>query len=304
MHAQVQLFNLIAETDGTMVYQCRWRGLDCVAKVLSTISDSSREHADMINEVSTISRLRHPNLVLFLGACTRERPLIYVSEFLCGGNLEEWTKRQAERKPRTKGRAPLPMALGWCSDLSRAICYLHNCTTPVIHCNLKPANLLLTGDMNLKVSDFGLSKTRKKRAHRESSKSTRKSTSAGVTSIEGINLGSIRYVAPEVFGNSEGLNEKVDLYSIGMIFWYIATATEPFASVDVEHVPEAAKKGHRPPQDVVRERFGPLMCELIESCWNHNPAQRPPAEDLVKSLEAIAQTGILVKKEGTKCCVQ
>lgn len=290
---EVQLLALIAEGEGGMVYQCRWRGLDCVAKMLATDSDNSREFSDMINELSTISHLRHPNLVLFLGACTRERPLILASEFLSGGNLEEWTKLQLQSKPRSKGRAPVDVALGWCIDLARAVCYLHNCTTPVIHRDLKPANLLLTDDLRLKVSDFGLSKT------------LQKNQKGGVYQMTG-NKGTIRYMAPEVIRSDPEYNEKVDLYSSGMIFWYIATGSQPFAEIEVDHIAEfAARKKIRPPLDDVSNRFLPQMSQLISRCWDDEPALRPSGDVVVEELELISQSALLkAKKDKSKCLVQ
>ena len=82
------------------------------------------------------SHLRHPNLVLFLGACTvGNEPLVIVSEFMAGGSLED--RFQAMTKdPRGHPVAWAPsvtLAVRWIMDLSRAVCFLHNCTTPIIH---------------------------------------------------------------------------------------------------------------------------------------------------------------------------
>eukprot|EP00802_Teleaulax_amphioxeia_P016828 Tamp_16958.p1 GENE.Tamp_16958~~Tamp_16958.p1 ORF type:complete len:371 (+),score=49.31 Tamp_16958:54-1115(+) len=289
---EVQLLSLIAEGQGGMVYQCRWRGLDCVAKMLASDSDTTREFADMINELSTVSHLRHPNLVLFLGACTRERPLILVSEYLMGGNLEDWTKRQAQMKPRTKGRAPVEVAMRWCMDLARAVCYLHNCTTPVIHRDLKPANLLLTDDLRLKVSDFGLSKTLQL-SHQDPYQ---------MTGLKG----TVRYMAPEVIQGQGAYTEKVDLYSSAMIFWYVATGAEPYGDMAVDDIAQAAAEHkQRPPLAPVSARFPAEFAELIARCWSHEPELRPPAEIVVDELELISQEARAGKKDGlvSKCCV-
>ena len=125
--SQIQISSKIGEGQGGVVYKCRWRSLDCAAKLLTQDSTESLAYYDMVNEISIISHLRHPNLVLFLGACTvGNEPLVILSEFMEGGSLED-------RFSKAAGRPPIKVALRWIMDLSRAVCFLHNCTTPIIH---------------------------------------------------------------------------------------------------------------------------------------------------------------------------
>ena len=125
--SQIQIGTKIGEGQGGVVYKCRWRSLDCAAKFLTQDSTDSIAYYDMVNEISIISHLRHPNLVLFLGACTvGNEPLLILSEFMEGGSLED-------RFNGASGRPPIKLAFRWIMDLSRAVCFLHNCTTPIIH---------------------------------------------------------------------------------------------------------------------------------------------------------------------------
>ena len=128
--SQIQMASKIGEGQGGVVYKCRWRSLDCAAKLLTQDSTESIAYHDMVNEISIISHLRHPSLVLFLGACTvGSEPLLILSEFMEGGSLED----RFNNLPNGSGRPPLKVALRWIMDLSRAVCFLHNCTTPIIH---------------------------------------------------------------------------------------------------------------------------------------------------------------------------
>ena len=81
---ELVLSHQIGEGSCGTVFLARWRGLECAAKVLPAIPSETAK-ADMINEISTISHLRHPNLVLFLGACTVKEPLLILSEYMAGG---------------------------------------------------------------------------------------------------------------------------------------------------------------------------------------------------------------------------
>jgi hypothetical protein len=89
--SQLQLSTKLGAGAGSVVFKCRWRGLDCAAKLLS--DRNARDtgvYQEMVNEISIISHLRHPNLVLFLGACTvGSEPLVILSEYMAGGSLED-----------------------------------------------------------------------------------------------------------------------------------------------------------------------------------------------------------------------
>ena len=165
--SEIQLTTKLGEGDGGVIYHAHWRGLDVVAKMLKTESDRPSQmdgavaRADLINEISVLSRLRHPNLVMFLGACTVKEPLIIINEYLSGGNLEDYLIKK--RKGGAKGKPWMPppkQVLSWSIELARALCFLHGCSPVIIHRDLKPANLLLNEDGHLKVGDFGLSKVK------------------------------------------------------------------------------------------------------------------------------------------------
>ena len=101
--------------------------------------NSAVARADLINEISVLSRLRHPNLVMFLGACTVKEPLIIISEYLSGGNLEDYLIKK--RKGGAKGKPWMPppkQVLSWSTELARALCFLHGCNPVIIHRDLKP----------------------------------------------------------------------------------------------------------------------------------------------------------------------
>jgi len=91
--SEIQLTTKLGEGDGGVIYHAHWRGLDVVAKMLKTegdrpsAMDGEVARADLINEISVLSRLRHPNLVMFLGACTVKEPLIILNEYLSGVSL-------------------------------------------------------------------------------------------------------------------------------------------------------------------------------------------------------------------------
>jgi serine/threonine protein kinase len=161
-----------------------------VAKVLKGANDyregwtldSARE--DLVHEISVISHLRHPNLVLFLGAVLQQDTVILLNEFMDGGNLEECVSNLKTRHAGSRAHVPRKHCAKWGIDLGQALTFLHACNPPVIHRDLKPANLLLSAEGRLKVGDFGLSSA------------TRRGAMGGSYIMTG-RTGTIRYMAPE-----------------------------------------------------------------------------------------------------------
>jgi hypothetical protein len=118
------------------VYKTRWRGMYAVAKVLKGANDyregwtldSARE--DLVHEISVISHLRHPNLVLFLGAVLQQDTVILLNEFMDGGNLEECVSNLKTRHAGSRAHVPRKHCAKWGIDLGQALTFLHACNPP------------------------------------------------------------------------------------------------------------------------------------------------------------------------------
>jgi serine/threonine protein kinase len=144
-----------------------------------------------MTECNALRNIRHRNLVKILTCCSSMdyngndfKALVY--EFMKNGNLDKWLHhdRDNESPPRYLN---LLQRLNIVIDVASALRYLHDhCETPVIHCDLKPSNVLLDDDMIAKVSDFGLARII----------STTNDDSQNQTSTVGIK-GTIAYAAPD-----------------------------------------------------------------------------------------------------------
>ena len=269
---EIQVGAEVGRGTGGVVYKCKWRGLECAGKVLCNSSSESIEYHDMINEISIISHLRHPNLVLFLGACTMQEPLLILSEFMSGGSLEA-RYNLMRGKLGKPWQPPRQQVHRWMMDLTRAVCFLHSCSNPIMHRDLKPSNLLLSEHDHLKVSDFGLCKTLKKVKEDGSPYSM-----TGCT-------GTKRYMAPEVVLSRPDYDLKVDVYSMAMIFWYMCKGERPFEYVEPQLISVlASTRGLRPDSRAVR--WGPIE-HLIEQMWEEDPAKRPEATEILVTLKGV-----------------
>ncbi|KAF3329168.1 dual specificity protein kinase shkD-like isoform X3 [Carex littledalei] len=210
-----------------------------------------------------MKRLRHPNVVLLMGAVTRVPHLSIVTEFLPRGSLFRLIHRpnnQLDEKRR------LRMAL----DVARGMNYLHNCTPMVVHRDLKSPNLLVDKNWVVKVCDFGLS--RMKHNTFLSSRST---------------AGTAEWMAPEVLRN-EPSDEKCDVFSFGVILWELCTLQQPWEGMNPMQVVGAVGFQHR--RLDVPNNMDPVVTKIIQDCWETDPKLRPSFSEIMASLKPLLKS--------------
>uniref|UniRef100_A0A7N0ZSJ8 LOV domain-containing protein n=1 Tax=Kalanchoe fedtschenkoi TaxID=63787 RepID=A0A7N0ZSJ8_KALFE len=134
-----------------IVYHALWYGSDVAVKVFSKQEYSEDVIHSFRQEISLMKRLRHPNVLLFMGTVASPDRLCIVTEFLPRGSLFGLLQRNA---PKLDWRKRVQMAL----DIARGMNYLHHFNPPIIHRDLKSSNLLVDRNWTLKVGDFGLSR--------------------------------------------------------------------------------------------------------------------------------------------------
>ncbi|XP_014512822.1 LEAF RUST 10 DISEASE-RESISTANCE LOCUS RECEPTOR-LIKE PROTEIN KINASE-like 2.5 [Vigna radiata var. radiata] len=175
-------------------------GSDVAVKIL-TVSKGNGE--EFINEVVSISRTSHVNIIRLLGFCfdNTHRALIY--EFMPNGSLDKFIyedKNASKNVHQLDWKILNDIAIG----IARGLEYLYRgCNTRILHFDIKPHNILLDEDFCPKISDFGLSKV-----------CPRKESMVSIFDARG----TAGYIAPEVFSRNFGVvSHKSDVYSYGMM---------------------------------------------------------------------------------------
>jgi serine/threonine protein kinase len=205
-------------------------------------------------EVSIMITLRHPNICLMMGACTMPGNLMIIMEYMSHGSVEHLLYGK-KGKTFISFETKMRMALDCCKGLN----WLHCMKPPFLHLDLKPANLLIDKNDNVKVADFGLSK---------------------IQGDEETAGGSPFYMAPEVLlGRS--VDHKADVYSFGILLWELYTRQKPwegmFESED-ELINAVCDEEERPP---IPPECPKQLRSLIERCWAPNPEDRPSFQEII-----------------------
>ncbi|XVF63245.1 hypothetical protein PTKIN_Ptkin09bG0072100 [Pterospermum kingtungense] len=233
-------------------------------------------------EVATISSTHHLNLVRLVGFCSDGRHRLLVYEFLKNGSLDNFLFMSKDQPGKTLNwETRFNIALG----TARGITYLHEeCRDCIIHCDIKPENILLDDVYTAKVSDFGLAKLMNPKDQRY------------------LSLASIRgtrgYLAPEWLANLP-ITSKCDVYSYGMVLLEIVSGRRNFevsAETDGKKFSAWAyqefEKGNV--EGIVDKRLEEVDIEQVTRaiqvsfwCIQEQPFQRPMMGKVVQMLEGV-----------------
>ncbi|KAJ6808702.1 serine/threonine-protein kinase EDR1-like [Iris pallida] len=255
------------------VYRADWNGTEVAVKKFLDQDFYGDALDEFRSEVRIMRRLRHPNVVLFMGAVTRPPNLSIVSEFLPRGSLYRILHRpncQIDEMRRIK------MAL----DVAKGMNCLHTSIPTIVHRDLKSPNLLVDKNWTVKVCDFGLS--RLKHSTFLSSKST---------------AGTPEWMAPEVLRN-EPSNEKCDVYSFGVILWELATLRMPWRGMNPMQVVGAV--GFQDGRLDIPKEVDPLVATIIWECWQKDPSLRPSFAQLTTALKSLQRLAIPSQQESQR----
>ncbi|KAJ9697869.1 hypothetical protein PVL29_007140 [Vitis rotundifolia] len=230
-------------------------------------------------EVSAIGRTNHKNLVQLLGFCNEGQHRLLVYEFMSNGSLA--TFLFGNSRPHWDKRTQIILGT------ARGLLYLHEeCSTQIIHCDIKPQNILLDDFLTARISDFGLAKLLRTDQTR---------TTTGIRGTKG-------YVAPEWF-KTVPVTAKVDVYSFGIVLLELIFCRKNFeTAVEDENQMVLADWAY----DSYLERKLDLLVEKDQEaldnmekmekfvmiaiwCIQEDPSQRPTMKKVTQMLEGAIE---------------
>jgi len=257
-------------------------------------------------EINLLKGMRHPNICLYMGACLTPPNRAIITELAANGSAWDSLRlplsppyRAADGTPRgswplrlylpgqhgippgsngsslsSEKSAPIPPRGTWPWELvkrvscgaARGMAYLHSGNPPVLHRDLKSANLLLDESYTTKVCDFGLSRL--------------KAQSRSMTA----NCGTVQWMAPEVLAN-RSYDEKADVYSFGIIVWELLSRECPYEGMTAIQCALAVLNRDKRPE--IPKWCPPGLHALIKSCIKKDPSDRPTFTEIIAALDTL-----------------
>lgn len=208
---------------------------------------SHRSHLRFLQEYEIINMLNHPNIVKAFGIFIDKKNPSFLLEFY-PMNLKKAIIN------RNLSNIQIVFII---YQIIEGMKYLH--FTKIIHRDLKPSNILIDSSGIAKISDFGLSKLLNDEDQ---------SFSTGI--------GTLKFMAPEMLNESDHYDEKVDVYSFGVMLFFIISGYIPNIRIADLLKGEKAK---------IPPNFTNFSRDLINSCWNFDPKKRPSFGTMMEEMQ-------------------
>lgn len=239
-------------------------------------------------EVRVMCALRHPNVVMFMGASTRPPVLAIVMEHMALGSLRDVLNNEL------LVQIPFKLKVAIAHQTAKGMHFLHS--SGISHGDLKSLNILITEKWQAKVSDFGLSSMRNGSAGGHQQTATYKGlvgSDAHQQQQQQHNLGTVHWAAPErilwASGGDEADVQAADVYSFGVVLWELLTRDRPYLGCSPAAVQVAVMRdGMRPDAHAARAA---LAAEGVDT---FDAARYDPEDDISAAIESEAMPRAIV----------
>jgi serine/threonine-protein kinase TNNI3K len=271
---KVIIGNVISRGAFGEVYRGTYNSQPVAVKMLRADTRRSIPHVNaFMAEVKMAAGMDHPHIARFVGvAWDSLTDVCSVTEFMDGGDLKALLVRyEQQNRPTGFDRVKVKIAL----HVAHALTYLHSLDPPVIHRDLKSKNILLSKELDAKLTDFGVSRER-----------------IDETMTSGV--GTSMWMAPEIMlGNA--YNEMADMFSFGVVLSELSTHTSPYAGVRQRAGSDQLMSRTVILQNVASGKLsvefstaGPeSMVQLGRACISMDPKDRPTAAEALFRLHKV-----------------
>ena len=240
------------------VHRGAWRGEDVAVKFLKgSMTDSPDSVKQFVDECNILKNLHHPNILLFMGACTTGPQYFVVTEFCDNGNLFEYLHIIKNNKLYYKDARRIAL------EIAYGMNYLHGFRPPILHRDLKSMNVLLDRNISVKLADFGNTRSFQMQMTKQK--------------------GTFQWMAPEVIKGST-YTESSDVFSFGIIMNELVTRVPPYQGTDKKDVAKKVVNNpkYRPKYDT--KKVPKDWADLMVKCWQHDEKNRPTFDEVIELL--------------------
>lgn len=250
-----------------IVYRAEDRHLsrEVAVKILQPqFADNTKAVKRFRHEAKSVASLNHPNIINIFDIGQDDETEYIIMEYITGQDLKEKIKQE--------GKLPTVQAVRIIEEVCQALIKAHR--NNIIHCDIKPHNILLTSDERVKVTDFGIAQA---------------ITDATMEQTDSI-IGSAHYLSPEQARGSK-VTTKSDLYSLGIVLYELVTGKLPFegdnsVSVALKHVKD------KPPSPLqYNDDLSPQLVDIIMKALAKKPSERyNSANEFLRDLKELDES--------------
>lgn len=215
-----------------------------------------------LNETFMLAKIRHPNILLCKGVSLDEESNLYIISQLLKWDLAGFLKANG-------GKVSLQNKLKILIQTAFGMAYLHSLCPPVIHRDIKPQNILLTQNLDVKIADFGLAKA----------------LAVDQDDLKSLTVATLEYMSPETLNDSVYFAES-DVYSFGVLAFETIFGREYIHLRGFNLINSIVNDKHEPNYSGFNE--SPQLVELIKRCVAHQHTARPTFKQIVEELEEIS----------------
>ena len=208
-------------------------------------------------EAQGAAKLSHPNIVNIYDVGTEEKNHYIVMEYVSGETLKDYIQRE--------GRLTTIEALRFAREIAEALEHAH--ANNLVHCDIKPHNILVTAAGHVKVADFGIARA----------------VSSATMTYSGTVIGSVHYFSPEQ-AKGTAISPKSDIYSLGVVLYEMLTGKVPFTgetpvSVALKHVQE-----NPIPVRQLQPEISPVIESIVTRAMDKDPQRRLTSSEFIQAV--------------------
>ncbi|XP_078416454.1 receptor-interacting serine/threonine-protein kinase 4 [Cetorhinus maximus] len=226
-----------------------------------------KENAELLEEAKKMEMAKFRYILPVYGIC--KDPVGLVMEYMETGSLEKLLASEV---------LPWELRFRIIHETAVGMNFLHCMSPPLLHLDLKPANILLDAHHHVKISDFGLARWN------------------GLSNTQDISMdgfcGTIAYLPPERLRQKRNSDIKHDVYSFSIVIWGILTQKKPFAAeTNILHIMVKVVSGLRPDLSSVPKSRPPAcmsLLKLMQRCWKEAPSDRPTFQEITSETEELS----------------
>jgi ABC-type phosphate transport system substrate-binding protein len=241
------------------VFKAKYRRKTVAVKRISVTQDVEFVQS-FLKEVRSMF-LDHPHVLKLIGFSVQAPYTYIISEYCKNGSLDRYMQKNLGQV------VPFLNRISWMVQVAEGMAYLHS--QQVTHRDLKLNNLLLDGNMQVKIGDLGTSAT----------------SSGGQQNKHRTRVGTLDHSAPEVLdGSNRGYDRSCDVYSFGICLWSLFSGMPLYPGYTMFDIISRVIEGQRPSLDFIPSQ---RLASIIQACWDQDPSKRPTFPQLVETLSQL-----------------